>query len=1032
MAGKTLSYFNLTGGLNTVQTMVSINSTTNRTESPDMYNVEYYMLSGLRTMNGNIEIGNNSFQEAPETRAITFGYEYLKGNERYMIVTTAGGNVYEYNTSLDSFNKITEFGFSASKHSICGFNKGIVICANPESNPSQNTFMLYYRKDRSSEQTGISIETSGDGIVKITQYPSNNSGIDAAEYVVHKGDFIVIDDEEYEVDTVNPAYVWDEATHSYIENTDNDARDYFTIVGETLPTYSGALFFGDVAKIYNVYKNINAVSGQQDEVITIDFKPVVVQSHQGRIWVGTDEGIVYYSDLGNIHGWEGGDGSSYDGGFFKEFFEDNSSITAIGTWDKYVVIHKQQHTYLINTSNSDTTEWNVESYSEYTCDNQQGFVKANNGYFTYCRHAGGIYPMIQRTIYSAISQGAEASFKIRTVFDNLSQNRLDEIYAVYHPIKRYIMFYMPMIGYEGSGNCYIYDLQTKSWLLRRIPQLVSTAFQFNNKVYVGTRDGKVLEEFYGTTFNGAPITFSWKSPWFLWGGATNWTTTSEFRIKLSQDGTNNFYIRNYRDGGESYKERLINSKSNVSLMYDEGYLLGDKTDGYQEEHQLYVYRVDTGDEELSTYYSFDNPLTETSRMYPDLTELSKKRNSTAITLVGTIPAGAIEKITEGTESDYDKIKYNIGTIYCYKYQPTKPQYKCFRSSSNPNIKAWVLDGVTNKATVNVKKEVVNKQTAWGYYNYYSPAEFDNAGNVVVYASPEKLMQAGEYACTASNVKIVVDEDGWNGSKVAWTYYYNRGSWACLRHCLYWVNYSNPVHRQPVRNTSLDVYEQKESEVWNGKTTRSGLEKTISNYTDSVITIEGVRYNRYTAGDEGSLDNGEPVRVYSLKGDLEVNDTVFSTPELSQVYGTVSKVSGTNYTIQGNIFVPDFDNNEGSPPEYFKSSQAISFPITSDTTAGSYFTYTFPLDMDEDGVKRSTDTVWADGRDDASSLYSDLTYEETTLGNKWVTAGQLTKRFPLANQYFQTIQIEFRGEADNQGIELFGFEVDGIQLTEVPY
>ena len=98
MAGKTLSYFNLTGGLNTVQTMATINSSTNRTESPDMVNIEYFKLSGIRTMNGNVGLnGSSVIGESP----IRFGYEYVKGNDRYMIVADET-NLYEYNPLTDS------------------------------------------------------------------------------------------------------------------------------------------------------------------------------------------------------------------------------------------------------------------------------------------------------------------------------------------------------------------------------------------------------------------------------------------------------------------------------------------------------------------------------------------------------------------------------------------------------------------------------------------------------------------------------------------------------------------------------------------------------------------------------------------------------------------------------------------------------------------------------------------------------------------------------------------------------------------
>ena len=1022
MAGKTLGFFNLTGGLNTVQDLATINSTTNRTESPEMFNVEYYKLSGIRTMNGNAQIGVGSIKEHSGETRITCGYEYTLGNDSSMIVTTQAGNIYEYNSYEDKFEKIASFGHASHKHSICGFNNGIVVC---DINPNYN-FMLYYKRGRSSQVTGIKVETtSNSNEITITTFPS--AAYTASDELLAKGDLILLNDVEYEVSTVQSAYLSDG------ETINPDAAKFTVTTNVVTGTSDIALYFADVAKIYNTYtsKVYTNETATTYETTTTDFKATVVQSHQGRLWVGTESGLVFYSDLGNIHGWEGGDASAYDGGYFEQFYEDNSSITAIGTWDKYVVIHKREHTYLIDTSNSSTTNWNVESYSEYTCDNQLGFVKANNGYYVYAREAGGIYPMIQRTIYSAISQGAEASSKIRTVFDNLSRNRLDEIYAVYHPYKRYIMFYMPFVGYEGSNNCYILDLQTKSWLLRRIPQTVTTAFQFDSKVYIGTEDGKVLEEFTGVTFENQPIQFSWKSPWFIWGGSTNWTTSREFRLKMSQDGTNNFYLRNYRDGSDKYKQRNIVSKSNNTLMWDEGYLINDIDPEYQTQRNVYSYTV-TIDGVQKTYYAFSDTIDKYSRVYETI--------PTSITLRNSIAAGAVWAKTEVVDPDeiaagnYDVVEWGTGTIYAYKHSPTKPQYICYRSTRDSNIKAWVPDSDHTTATVNVKQTVTNKQVAWGYHNYYSPAEFDDAGNVICYASPEQLMNAGQYSCTASNVKVVVQNNGWNNSKVAWVCYYANGMWANLGHCLYWVNSSNPSRRQPTRNTSLDVYEQQTGEVWNGLTTRSGLNKTVSSFSSSSIVIDGVTYNRYSAGDEGVLPDGADVIKYSDKQTLVVGDTVYDDTALTTAYGNVTNVSGDNYTIRGDVFVPDSSNNEvGAGTKYYLVGCAFTFPETSSTVAGTVLAnYQYPDDMDTDKTKRLTNTVWADGRDDATDIDPDLTEEPTTLGDKWVTAGQLTKRFPMDTQYFQTLQIEFCGDEFNQGLELYGFEVDGIQLTEVPW
>lgn len=1016
MAGKTLSYFNLTGGLNTVQTMATINSTPNRTESPDMVNVEYFKLSGIRTMNGNVGLKKVEGETSPlnsilDFRRINFGYEYIQGNARYMIVADKN-TLYEYNPLTDTFSDLISFDTSGDGITICGYANGIVA-ASPVNN-----YLIYYRKGR--EQV----------VAKITISANSDTGtLNQAVDWLGKGDIVILGDTNYEIDTISGTSI------------------KFTSTVDTAYTNEN-LTISNFTKIPCIYTSI-VQNGNETTTTTTRFTPKVIQSHQGRLWVGatleneTVAAYVIYSDLGNIHNmFEGGDASFYDAGYFEEFWEDTSDITAIGTWDKYVVVHKREHTYLINTSNSDANSWNVESYSDYTCDNQLGFVKANNGYYTYCSSAGGIYPMIQRTIYSAISQGADASTKIRDTFLNLNIYKLDEIYAVYHPYKKYIMFYMPMIGEEGSKNCYILDLQTRSWLHRRIPQNVTCAFEFDNKVYVGTEDGKIYEEFRGTDFDGEPINFSWKSPWFIWSGGTNWTTTREIRVKMSQEGTNNFYIRNRRDGNEDYKQRTITNTSTQvhSLMWDEGILTHDIDENYQ--NQLKVYSYLGADE--NTYYALESPLRPLTPMYS-----SQPTNYTEASLANVIKYGGFAQALSYEElsdaSDYDTAEWGQGAIYCYRNTTYQPTYICYQSSKDANIKAWVKrTGDHTTATVNVKDET--GITLWAFYG----VDYNRQRNgVILGVKKESYANSIKNGTTATNIPIYM----YNSSDKKW--YHTLTSPNNTKFELYssnkapyngysgygvagryngtdftWYSYSHASNTfkslQLERATTYDKKGSTGNEVWNGKTTRSGKTKTVSYYSSSYITIDGVRYNRYTAGDEGQDATGT-TNVYSRKDKLAVGDTVYRTYELTTVYGTVSNVSGTNYTISGKIFVPNSkDNRPSDDTKYYKTYPVFPAPYTQidEETEEEEPVY----EGTEVGSINTKYQIPDDTLDDDSKILTDSKWDEST----WVNTGQVTKRFPIDRQYFQTLQLEFCGETSEQGIELYGFEVDGIQLTEVPW
>ncbi len=299
---------------------------------------------------------------------------------------------------------------------------------------------------------------------------------------------------------------------------------------------------------------LNAVYTTDDENIRREIRGLALNSYQGRIFVGANDGTLYYSGVGLIHGWNL---QKDDAGAIPSFYDDNSDFTALGLWDKYLVICKRERSYLLDGTNADQGQWILNPYSDYTCDSQQSWLVANNSFIVYSRSAGGIYPLLQRTIYNPNYQGVDMSVKIRDSFYNLNESKFPFIFPVYHPRKKYIMFYMPFIYGNGSNYCYIFDLQTKTWLLRVVPQEVTCAFRYDNKIYIGTRTGKILEEFKGSNFDGEPIEFYWKSPFFTFGQGTDYLSTREFRVSISEDSLNKFYVRNRRDGEGKQDSRLI-------------------------------------------------------------------------------------------------------------------------------------------------------------------------------------------------------------------------------------------------------------------------------------------------------------------------------------------------------------------------------------------------------------------------------------------------------------------------------------------
>ena len=517
--GRTYKFQNLTGGLNTVSSIGTINQSSRRTESPDMLNVEYYGLGGVASMEGNISFGNQL------SSGISGGWEYTQGNNKYMIITSYDGGVYIYNAVTNTFDLLYTFPTGTSRTSFCNMNNGVVI-TNGVDDP------VFYSRGRHVLITGGVSTTQGskDVVGEGTEFSKELS----------IGDSLEIDGDVY-----------------FIQSIESDtALTLKTNALKTLTTQNAYI---------STLSEINAVLINSDDPDTrTPIRGLAIQYFKGRLWIGSGS-TIYYSQLGQYNKWD----IKYGAGGFGDFYNDTSNVKSLGLFGDYMMIHKEYYTYKLSGGN-DPESWSLQPYSNITCESQQSWIVSNNKYYVYSASNMGIYPLTQYTIFSNSYAGSEISEKIRNIFQQLREQDLDNIFVVSHPRKRWVMFYMPFYGYLGSSKAVILDLQTNSWLLRAVPQEVSVAFRFDNNIYIGTANGKVLREFSGRTFDGEFLDAYWKSPWFALGDDSYFKTFDEFNIQISEEENNTFRLRGYRDGESNFTERIVtnNLPDVFALVWD--------------------------------------------------------------------------------------------------------------------------------------------------------------------------------------------------------------------------------------------------------------------------------------------------------------------------------------------------------------------------------------------------------------------------------------------------------------------------------
>lgn len=477
-----LKFDDLTGGINNTYDKEQINSSTRKTETPDMVNVEYFQLGGIKTMNGNTMVGSNylAVQDSP----VIAGWEYTKGSKRYMLIGLANGEVRRYNRGLDyknsennPFELIYKFDTPTDRMSFCNMNNGVVITNGVDD-------LVFYEHNRMQNFSGVidayehSDQIIGDG----TKFKKE----------LRVGDGLNIGGLTYYIKSIksNTELTLDRESHT----------DLFRTV----------IRIADTSLCNATLVNTDTEVDTTGEV-NVKIRGLAIQYYKGRLYVGTKEGL-FYSPVGLYNVWD----IRSDAGVIYDTYNDSSEVTALGLYSDFLLVHKKFNTYVLIDSGSglSSKSISIEPFSNITCESQQSWIVSNTKYFTYSKDFMDIYPLVQRTVFNDRFLGEPITQKVREIFKNIPSNDVSKIFCVGRPRERQMMFYLPTRQSSGSGDALIYDFQTKSWLLRRLPNrvievdgtlkeiktTVRCAFQYNNNVYIGTEDGLVLKEFDGPSF----------------------------------------------------------------------------------------------------------------------------------------------------------------------------------------------------------------------------------------------------------------------------------------------------------------------------------------------------------------------------------------------------------------------------------------------------------------------------------------------------------------------------------------------------
>lgn len=270
----------------------------------------------------------------------------------------------------------------------------------------------------------------------------------------------------------------------------------------------------------------------------------VISIYKGRVWAA-DGATIYYSALGSYDDFT----TENDAGYINNFHTNTDSITALKPYKEYLAIYKKNSVYLLTGISGD--DFSILPFADKGAYSSRSIVNVDNKqYFL----SNGIYALEQSGELNQIQLGSEISRNISAEFDSFNKILLSDALCIHYESKSQIWYFIPYIDNEFYNIIWVNDYINKAWYKRVIPQNITTACLFNDYILTADVSGKIYREDYGTSFDGKPIKFIWKSPFLAIGSAHHRKLIDEFYFILDESYDNNFDFSVYKDYDSEYAD----------------------------------------------------------------------------------------------------------------------------------------------------------------------------------------------------------------------------------------------------------------------------------------------------------------------------------------------------------------------------------------------------------------------------------------------------------------------------------------------
>lgn len=296
-------------------------------------------------------------------------------------------------------------------------------------------------------------------------------------------------------------------------------------------------------------------------------KPTTADTDGGRRIFAVAGSTIYYCALGNENDWT----TASDAGSLSNVFNDNTNIINVSNYGDRVAFHSgKPGIYLLSGTSPATYAINpiasnracISKLGVATCADQQYFFSGD-----------AILPIITTDLgVIRLGKNFDISRKIKPFITGtdsempllpMDQSTRNATILLPYDFKNQLIGFFKSVGSSTLDTQGIFNLDTGAWTFRKATPATAAA-RVGDNIVIGTADGRIVQEFVGSTLVAGSFQKRILSPYFDFGTPNNQKSIGRFYMVCKSNTDLTLVFNFYTDYQSSRKYTHIETGTGIS------------------------------------------------------------------------------------------------------------------------------------------------------------------------------------------------------------------------------------------------------------------------------------------------------------------------------------------------------------------------------------------------------------------------------------------------------------------------------------